>query len=430
MNVPAVVILLGLLVFLAHALEDLFVRTKVPDVLLLMGLGLLLGPASGILKPEDLGAVGPVFTTITLVVILFEGGLNLDLKVLGRSLWGATGLTVWNYLATLLVLTPIAKVILGFTWLQAATLAAALGGTSSAVVIPVVQRLAVGVRVRAMLALESALSDVLVIVVTLALIGAQTHGQIKVGSLVGGMIAAFTLAAVLGAVAGVAWSLALNRLRGLQRSILTTPAFVVVVYGLVELLGYSGAIASLALGITLGNLDALPLDFLRRTPETLASLGTTEREVFAEVVFLLKTLFFVYIGISVQLTGPALMLAGAVLTLATFAFRIPVVHASLRPAECTRFEACVSGAMTPKGLAAAVVASVPFQMNLPMGRETKLVAFAVVLFTILLASILVFLAERGWFDALGRVFYRRYPLVLPEVPEVLPATQEAGISVE
>lgn len=421
MNVPAVVILLGLLVFLAHVLEDFFARTKVPDVLLLLGLGLLLGPASGLVQPEDLGAAGPVFTTVTLVVILFEGGLGLDLKEVSRSLAGAAGLTLWGFVASLVVVPLVAKPLLGFTWLQGLTLGAILGGTSSAVVIPVVQRIAIGHWARTVLALESALSDVLVIVVALALMGAQAHGQVRVGSLLGGMLAAFLLAALLGFLAGIMWSLALNRIRGLQKSIFTTPAFVIVVYGLVEVLGYSGAIAALALGITLGNLDALPLAFLRRTPETLASLTSTERQVFAEVVFLLKTFFFVYVGISIQLSSPPLVLVGALLTLALFAVRVPVVHSSLRASGCTRFEAAVAGAMTPKGLAAAVVASVPLQMGLPRGLEVKLTAFSVVLFSILLASVLVFLIERGWFNPLARLFYFRYAVPPDSGPEVGPA---------
>src|SRR5574344_2185769 len=167
MHIPVAVILIGLLVFLAHALDDLFARTRVPDVLLLLGLGLLLGPVSGLVRPEHFGAVGPVFTTLTLVVILFEGGLGLELRTLGRALGGATALTVWNFLLSLAVLAPLARLCLGFGWMQAFTLAAILGGTSSAVVIPLVQRLALGERTRTALALESALSDVLVIVVAL-----------------------------------------------------------------------------------------------------------------------------------------------------------------------------------------------------------------------------------------------------------------------
>ncbi len=54
-----------------------------PDVLFLLGVGLALGPMTEVLRPEDPGSVGPVFTTVTLVIILFEGGLDLHVDDLG-----------------------------------------------------------------------------------------------------------------------------------------------------------------------------------------------------------------------------------------------------------------------------------------------------------------------------------------------------------
>jgi NhaP-type Na+/H+ or K+/H+ antiporter len=408
MNIPAIVILLGLMVFLAHALEDLFARTKVPDVLLLLALGLLLGPVSGLAKPEDLGAVGPVFTTLTLVVILFEGGLGLDLRLLVRSLGGATGLTLWSFVLTLAALMPLGRLLLGLTWLQAATFAACLAGTSSAVVIPVVQRLRITEGTRTVLALESALSDVLVIVSALGLMAAQAQGELRIGALLGSMVASFVLAALLGLGAGLAWSLLLNRMRSLRNSLFTTPAFLFVVYGLVELLGYSGAIAALVMGVTLGNLDALPLGWLRRSPETLSSLGAMDREVLSEVVFLMKTFLFVLVGLSIQLRSAPLVLAGLAVTAALLVLRIPAVHLSL-PRTTPRFDAALCGAMNPKGLAAAVVASVPLQMGLPGGREIQLAVYAVVLFSILAASLMILLLERGWFGGPARLLYGRFP---------------------
>ncbi len=408
MHIPVAVILIGLLVFLAHALDDLFARTRVPDVLLLLGLGLLLGPVSGLVRPEHFGAVGPVFTTLTLVVILFEGGLGLELRTLGRALGGATALTVWNFLLSLAVLAPLARLCLGFGWMQAFTLAAILGGTSSAVVIPLVQRLALGERTRTALALESALSDVLVIVVALGLMAAQAQGELHLRALLGGMGASFLVSALLGAAAGLAWALLLERMRGLQKSLLTTPAYVLVAYGLVELLGFSGAITALALGVTLGNAEALPLGPLRPRALALAGPTETERALFAELSFLLKSFFFVYVGLSIRLGGAALVWTGLALTTAVFLLRIPVVHASLRPASVPRPDALAAGAMTAKGLAAAAVASVPLQMGLPGGRELQLTVFAVVLFSILATSLLVFLEGRGWLAWAGRLLYGRY----------------------
>jgi NhaP-type Na+/H+ or K+/H+ antiporter len=230
-----------------------------------------------------------------------------------------------------------------------------------------------------------------------------------VGKLFGDMFNSFLVAALLGCLAAVALSLALAWQAGLINSIVNTPAFVLVVYGVTEWLGYSGAIAALLMGITLGNIKRMPPLFLKSRRHMLTDLSNTERAVFGEVAFLLKTFFFVYVGITIQFRDPTLVLAGLCIALALFVLRVPVVHASLIPSSSfSRFDAVASGAMNPKGLAAAVAASIPFQMGLPMGREIMLVAFAVVLFTILASSVLVFLTGRGWFDLPGRMLYWRF----------------------
>jgi len=411
------VIMLGLLVFIAHGLESVFTRTKIPDVLILLCIGLLLGPLTGLVDPaKSMGDVAPVFTTLTLVIILFEGGLGLNLKTLGRSLVGATGLTVWSFIATLAIVGPIAHFAMGMTWLQSMILASTLGGTSSAVVIPVVKHLALGEKAKTILTLESALSDVLVIVVSLTLLGALEGGEILIGRLFGGMVASFLIAGLLGCVAGLFWSLALHWLHGLKKSIFTTPAFVLVVYGIVESLGFSGAIAALLMGITLGNVGALPRSLVKSRKDMFENPTETEFAVFEEVAFLLKTLFFVYIGISIKLDDTTLIIAGLGIAASLLLLRVPVVHASLIPsASFSRFEAAISGAMNPKGLAAAVAASIPLHREMQLGKEgafagkqIQLTVFAVVLFTIVATSLLVFLIERGWFSPFSKMLYGRY----------------------
>ena len=426
------VITLGLLVFIAHVLEGLFARTKIPDVLILLFIGIFLGPITGLVTPEHLGKVAPVFTTLTLIIILFEGGLGLNLKTLGKSLVGATGLTVWSFFATLAVLAPLCHTFLGMNWLQSFTLATTVAGTSSAMVIPVVKRLALGEKTKTILTLESALSDVLTLVVVLALVEAQVNGSFSINQIFSGVFTSFLIAAVIGGLAGMCWSLALHWLhsRGLKKSIFTTPAFVMVIYGLVGSLGFSGVIAALMVGITLGNIQALPPAFLRKRRDLLESPNETEVAVFEEVAFLLKTLFFVYVGTSIQFTSPSIILISLIITAALFLLRIPVIRISLIPRSAfSRFEASISGAMNPKGLAAAVAALIPLQTfqeilkrkdlspeelllaqnGLLAGQKIQETVFIVILFTIVVSSMLFFLIERGWFKRVAKVLYHGYP---------------------
>ena len=66
------IVFVGITIFLSHWFAALFSRLRIPDVIWLFTIGLLIGPVFGIVKVQDFGAVGPVFTTITLIFILFE----------------------------------------------------------------------------------------------------------------------------------------------------------------------------------------------------------------------------------------------------------------------------------------------------------------------------------------------------------------------
>ena len=92
MENAGVIVFVGLIVFISHLFTGIFERKRIPDVLLLMLVGLVLGPILGVISPEDFGIAGPMFTTITLVIILFEGGLALRFDTLKNSIKGTTAL--------------------------------------------------------------------------------------------------------------------------------------------------------------------------------------------------------------------------------------------------------------------------------------------------------------------------------------------------
>lgn len=318
-----------MLVFLAHLVAALYQRTRVPDVLFLILVGLALGPLTGLLKPGDFGGVGPVFTAVTLVVILFQGGIALDLRDLRRAFTGSVAVSLMGFVASIVVVGAIAFGVLDLGVRRSIMLGAILGGTSSIVVIPMVQQLRLGALARTVLAMESAITDVLCIVIALALLESLRLPGLDVGVLGGRVIAAFVLAAAAGVAAGLVWSVLLQRVRDLKTSTFTTAAFVFVVYGVIEVLGFSGAIAALAFGITPGNIEVFHrLPVRRWLPATPVTLTETEKNFFAELVFLLKTFFFVYIGLSLVLRDPGPLAIGLVVTVLLFAARAPVIRVS------------------------------------------------------------------------------------------------------
>ena len=244
------ILAIGILVFLSHFLSVLFRRTSIPDVLVLMGLGLLLGPVFGVIQAADFGKAGSVIATIALVVILFEGGTSLRIDVMRKALALTSKLTLVCFVLTAAIVAAIGIAALDMAPLPAVLLGAILAGTSSAVVIPMVDALHISEKPATVLVLESALTDVLCIVAVFALLQAIGQGDVHPGKLVGSVLSALVFAVILGIAGGAGWLLILGKVRDFPNTISSTVAYAFIVYGFSEELGFSGAIAVMALGVS------------------------------------------------------------------------------------------------------------------------------------------------------------------------------------
>jgi NhaP-type Na+/H+ or K+/H+ antiporter len=400
-----IVLSVGVLLFAASLFIALFRRTRIPDVLLLIGIGIALGPVTHTVTPEAFGAVGPALSTIALTVILFESGLSLQLAVLRQSLAATLRVTLLAFLSTMVIVAACGHVLLGLSWTLALALGAILGGTSSAVVIPMVRQLAVERVPATVLVLESAITDVLAIVVASAFLYAFVSGSASPLAIGRGVVASFAYAALIGGSSALLFLFAVKLVRRMPNAMVAVIAFVLVTYGVAETLGASGAIAALTLGFVLSNRVALGVTRLR--PFNHVAGFREPRYVgwfLADVIFLLKTFFFLFLGISVRFTDWRLGVLALAVVIAIYAVRGVVVRVTM-PAVTNRWDSSVMTVMGPKGLAAAVLAGVPVQMGIAQGDLMQQFTYMVVLASIVVTSMLVPQLTRGPMGALmGRVF--------------------------
>ncbi len=383
------ILAIGLMVFFAHFLSLQFRKTNIPDVLVLMLVGIVIGPLLGITTPEDFGKIGSLIATIALVVILFEGGTSLNLDVLGKSL-GTTGLlAIACFVLTAVIVALIGFYALGLELLPATLLGVTLGNTSSAVVIPMVSALRLSEKPATVLVLESALTDVLSIVGVFALLQIQTQGGVVPGRLVGSVLASLIFAAAIGVLGGIGWLLVLGKVRDFPNTISSTLAYVFILYGLTEMLGFSGAIAALALGITLTNFEKFGLYRISNIDKNLVPLNEIDLTFYREAVFLLKTYFFVYLGISIHFGNALLANAAIAMVLMVYVMRFGLTRFIFRGAGYSLRDAAITSMMAPKGLAAAVLATLPLEYGVAGGEVIRDVTYMVVLVSITLTALLV-----------------------------------------
>jgi NhaP-type Na+/H+ or K+/H+ antiporter len=389
------IIFVGLIVFLAHLFVSLFERTHVPDVLYLILVGLLVGPILKLIAPEDFGRLGEILPTIALVVILFEGGLELGIDSLRASWRGSIRITFASYLIALVLLAAALRFVTDLPYATVLFIAAVLAGPAPSVIIPLVRQLRLRDSVRTTLTLESSLGEAVCIVVSLAVLELMARQEVVVGHLIGRLLSSFTFAIVLGALAGYGWSLLLDRVRGLQNAMFTTPSFVFILYGVVDFLGFSGPVSVLAFGITIGNANLIPIPRIAAMKQ-LKPLPHNEAELrfFGEIVFLVKTFFFVYIGIAISPSDFWSFGVGVLLTLVLIISRYIAVLVSAQRDGTSPREALVMVLSIPKGTAAAVLASIPLQLGLLDGEPIRNIIYAAVVISIVVTAMLVSVVPR------------------------------------
>ena len=277
-------------------------------------------------------------------------------------------------------------------------LGSALGGSSSAVAIPLVKQISIGEKSKTILILESAFSAILCIVVTLAIFESYKYGEIRVGVIFGQVFSSFLLASFIGVIGSIFWSMVLDKVRTINNSIFTTPAFVFIIYGINELLGYSGIISALAFGIGLANMELIHDRWLKKFSDRKPTLlNPTEKTLFSELVFLMKTFFFVYVGISIKFDSFISLLIGLSISFMLIILRIYVVRISL-PSDIKGINAkdrAFLSMMIPRGLAAAVLATMISQSQLAGSERVSNIVFSVIFFTIIFTSALVPLLEKS-----------------------------------
>ncbi len=378
------------LILLGALGETAFARTRIPDVVWLILAGVLLGPVLGVVEREQLTAITPGFAAITLIIVLFEGGSRLVVRDLVRAAGRATLLSATGFLVTVLGVALVSWLV-GLAFTEAWTFAhgimlgAIVGGSSALIVMPSMTLGGVDEDVANVVSVESALTDALCVVVTIAMIGIIASGQASLGESLATLGKQFSIAAVVGVAAGWCWMPVMRALAGNPHAYPVTLSALIAVYALVQYLGGSSALGILAFAIVVGNAPALLRLTGFTTPER-AELELSIRQIHSSIAFIVKTLFFTFIGLMIGppwgLVAAGLLLGGLLLVL-----RYPVVKLVMRGSTIPSHQHGIVLVALPRGMAAGVLATMPFQAGLAGTENLPSLVFSAVLASILIFAI-------------------------------------------
>ncbi len=406
------ILAIGSIVFIGFFGNLIFVRYRVPDVLILIALGMIIGPdilgtTFGLVTIgtlNDIAKYQDLLLSAALIVILFDGGLSLDVRTVIESMKISTFIIILTLLSEITIVALALHLFMHMDILLAFVVGAIVGGTGEAVVIPIANRLRVKPQTKAMLVMESVITDVAVIVIALTLIQIIVLNDFSLTSLARDLAMKFLFGAAFGFAAGVAWLFVLQRLQNQPLSYMITIGALLLVAGFVELspMQSSAAVAALAFGLAIGNRK-----FIKRWLTSLSLKLSSDEHIHqfhSEISFFVRTFFYVYLGLLFRFsTFTALhLIIGVSIIAIILAVRRFTSLVAWRVGDMTKCDADALFSLMPRGLAAAVLATLPATLLATTSVwKTEYnplilnVALIVILGTTILTTLLSYLVERG-----------------------------------
>ncbi len=393
MNVETVFALTGAIIILGFVGNYLFKRFKIPDILILMLFGFILGPFFNIINPEIITPVSEIFISLALLTILFDGGLHLNLYKVFEESPKASLLAIFGVLMSMILTAGFTYFLFNWDILHGLLLGSIIGGSSSPIVISLIRKIKVPEKVITLLSLESALTDAITIILGITFIQLITSPMgANIQNVFGEIASAFSVGFVMGLILGIIWIRILRLIKGEIYEDILTLSIVILFYSLTQSLGGNGAIFALTFGIILGNGIQISKIFRMKNGVEASEIM---KKFQAQITFFIRTFFFVYLGLIISFTeGFSILIYGIILTLILIVGRFSLVWLASIKSSFFKENEKIIGIMVPRGLSAAVLAQLIVISGIPNASIYLNMVIIVIVLTVIISTLGILVFEK------------------------------------
>jgi NhaP-type Na+/H+ or K+/H+ antiporter len=378
----------ALAVAVGMAAQTLATRFRIPSIVILLFAGVAVGPDGlGLLNPAAFGAGRADLVTLAVTVILFEGGLALELQDLRRQQRSLALLLTVGAAISMTAGTLATHFLLGMPWALACLYGALVIVTGPTVVTPLLSRLRLNRTVRELLIGEAVLIDPIgaIVAVVAAEYVAGRSEMLEAGWLV---FLRLGVGALAGAVAGIASAAALRRgwIPDELRNPIILGAVLLVAALASGLSSEAGLMAAVVQGVVMANAGLRELGPLRQFKEDLTVL----------------LLSFIFILLAADLSLDAVRALGwrslAVVAMLIWVARPLSVFLCTQGGALTIRQRLFISWICPRGIVAAAVAGLfgilLTNAGIAGGDELEALVFVTVAVTVTLQGLTAGLAAR------------------------------------
>jgi cell volume regulation protein A len=374
-----------------------FKKTGWPDILFLIAVGIVIGPFLNIFSKDVFIQSLPAISTFTLLMILFRGGMELNIsEVLSkgfRALFQASAYFLLGMIWTAISL----HFAMGWEWIDSFMLGSIVSQTGAVVIIPLAKGIGVQEGSATLLSIEATATSIYNIVFFFAFLETRLGGTLNFTEALTLIMAKISVGVIIGVFVGIAFLRILFLLEKEEFTYMVTLGIILLSYVISEELKGSGALTVLILGIILGNNEEM-FRILGRDhhPLYLSEVKRRLENFQAEISFILRTFFFVLLGLVFDISQPSLFRALAYVLPITgilLASRFLVTSASTWKSPMFSDREIITG-MCGLGLTPALLSLIPLQYNLPNSNLYPVIITNLIILTNIITSISAFKYRR------------------------------------
>ena len=395
MDASVIFALVAGIIVIGFAGELFFKKTGIPIFIFLILTGIILGPILNIFPRESLISVLAPFAELTLLMVLFYGGLRLKSTVIiaqgGRAFIQAV---IYVGLSIILI-GAIGIFIMKWGTLPSFIFASMISGeTTAALLVSLSRWMKMSEATSSFLTMEAEINSIFLIVLFFAFVGVYTSPGINLSAAFSGIASQFSVGIVLGAILSLAWIYVLYRFQKQKFTYVLTLGLILITYSLTTQLGGNGTLAVLVFGIVFGNYYLVNKLFRRQM--NLDSLQSQLGAFQQEISFLLTTLLFVSLGLTFVITPSHIatnLSIAIVILLLLLTTRFVATRASTFKSQLSNEKRKIL-LMCAQGLTPATLAILAVSLQLPHADTFVNIVTYVIILTNIVTTAGAILSER------------------------------------
>jgi len=366
-------------VVIATTAQMLANRFRFPPILLWLVAGMALGPFG--LHALHVETIGPALHTLIelgLAIILFEGGLNLNLKALRENGWVVGNLVLIGPLLTMLIGGSAAHLIAGMDWPLALLFGALVSVGGPTVIMPIVRQMRLGRNISHILTAEAMLIDVIGAILAIVMLQVALTLNMTASSIALDILYKVAVGAAVGLAGGrmLGWLLGSHWAKDFEiRTVLTLTSAWGLFLVADSISAQAGLLAMLMMGATLQRMAVHDIQRLKHFKGSLSML-------------LISVLFVLLAGQMDLSVMYAYLWQGLLLCVILAVIVRPlIVFLSTLGSRLSMHESMYLAGMAPRGVVAAAITSL-FVLILQQNGHAQAEMLLAMVYIVIIVSVL------------------------------------------